>query len=132
MGKKNDWELPRAAHVPARDPWSGPGHARQLSNDSHHVNPNSPFACTGCGASLSIPRSYAFNGELYCGSCRPPGAISASRDLPLEHDFGRDVPEFGGNGFRFSRHRRTGIDEVARWLFGVVFDLVVRLYRSLR
>jgi hypothetical protein len=132
MSKKDDWDIPEA-HAPRQDPWNAPGDRRPLPNDTHHLNPNSPFSCHVCGKPVSIATAYAFNGDMYCGDCRPDGAISASRDLPKDFVIGQPKADFNGNGFRYGRHNHSGLgDAFVRWAFRSVIALFAELFRRIR
>lgn len=40
--------------------------------------PTAAMACSRCGVALQVSEAYAYDGEVYCGACRPPGAISGA------------------------------------------------------
>jgi Zn-finger nucleic acid-binding protein len=36
------------------------------------------MACSRCGVGLQVSEAYAYDGDVYCGACRPPGAVSGA------------------------------------------------------
>ena len=34
--------------------------------------------CSRCGVGLQVSEAYAYEGEVYCGACRPPGSVSGA------------------------------------------------------
>ncbi|WPB82273.1 zf-TFIIB domain-containing protein [Archangium violaceum] len=34
--------------------------------------------CSRCGVGLQVSEAYAYDGDVYCGACRPPGSISGA------------------------------------------------------
>lgn len=40
--------------------------------------PPAAMACSRCGVGLQVSEAYVYDGEVYCGACRPPGAVSGA------------------------------------------------------
>ncbi|HME91528.1 MAG TPA: hypothetical protein VKE49_08895, partial [Myxococcaceae bacterium] len=103
-GSLRGWEVPPATDV-ARDPWLAPGQAEAIASGDRLLNIRAPLSCRLCAASLSVSDAWAFDGDIYCSACRPPGAVSGHqlpRDLhpgdePLAYD------SRNGWGFRLLR-----------------------------
>jgi len=76
------WEVPEAARS-AADPWKAPGAARALPAAGHRHALRSSVACNHCGESLRVVEAWAFDGDIYCGRCRPEGAVSGTA-LPAD------------------------------------------------
>ena len=110
------WEIP-APSTPAKDPWLGPGQLQAPFKASEIPNVRAPFSCRQCGASLSVANAWAFDGEIYCEACRPPGAVS-SRDLPTDSDA---ALEERGDGFGPSTRPGTRYP-----LLQLMFNMVTR------
>jgi hypothetical protein len=34
--------------------------------------------CSRCGVGLQVSEAYAYDGDVYCGACRPPGSVSGA------------------------------------------------------
>lgn len=41
-------------------------------------SPTAAMACSRCGVGLQVSEAYAYDGDVYCGACRPPGSVSGS------------------------------------------------------
>jgi Zn-finger nucleic acid-binding protein len=96
------WEIPEPAS-PAKDRWLGPGQVQAPQRVSEIPNVRAPFSCRQCGASLGVAHAWAYDGEIYCEQCHPPGAVS-SRDLPSDSDGAPiDEPNRSAFGHRLLR-----------------------------
>jgi Zn-finger nucleic acid-binding protein len=78
------WEIPEPS-APAPDPWLSPGQSEPMPSGGQSVNTAAPFSCRHCEKSLRLAESWAFHGDIYCGACRPTGAVS-SHELPREEE----------------------------------------------
>lgn len=72
------WDLPEA-HLPAQDLWKAPGSEQALEPpSSSRFNSRTSLQCRHCATELLVRDAWAFDGDLYCGNCRPEGAVSGS------------------------------------------------------
>jgi Zn-finger nucleic acid-binding protein len=81
------WEVALATDGGA-DPWKAPGATAPLppsDSPTGGLGVLSPLACVQCGIAVSVPRAWAWNGDLYCGDHRPKGAVSGD-SLPKNRD----------------------------------------------
>jgi hypothetical protein len=78
------WEIPEPS-PPATDRWLGPGQSEPVVSGRQSINPAVPFSCRHCQKSLRLAESWAFNGDVYCEGCHPPGAVS-SHELPASNE----------------------------------------------
>jgi hypothetical protein len=82
---KAGWEVPEATAGGA-DPWKGPGADRPLaptSADGVSLASSVAMHCHTCGRRPSMSDTWAKEGNVYCGDCRPRGATSGS-NLPKD------------------------------------------------
>jgi len=78
-----NWEIP-APSTPAKDPWLAPGQLQAPQRVSEIPDARAPFNCRQCGTSLALAQAWAYDGDIYCDGCHPPGAVSSSQ-LPADH-----------------------------------------------
>lgn len=80
----SDWEIPVATDK-GPDPWLAPGSKQALepSGDVPKLNTRGPLDCRHCGKQVVVGRAWARDGDLYCETCRPPGAVSGA-SLPAD------------------------------------------------
>jgi len=38
-----------------------------------------PFTCSECGKGLQLQSAFAYEGDVFCATCRPPGAVQRTR-----------------------------------------------------
>lgn len=74
------WEIPAPASS-AVDPWLAPGQSQQSEGVRNPPDVRAPLSCRHCGAKLGVRQAWAYDGDIYCGACHPPGAVS-SNELP--------------------------------------------------
>lgn len=112
------WVIPEATDHSGRDPWLAPGQSRALVSQYRTPTLRAPFGCNHCDAVVAVHEAWAFQGEIYCSTCRPDGAVSGS-DLPKGGSLLREVDalETHWGGWRL------------RGLGGLI--LVTRLVRTL-
>jgi Zn-finger nucleic acid-binding protein len=82
-GTAANWEIaaPTDAGV---DPWHAPGAARALPPLSKLPGSRySSLCCEHCGVHLQVREAHVLNGDVYCASCRPQGAVSGA-SLPKD------------------------------------------------
>jgi Zn-finger nucleic acid-binding protein len=99
--KVGDWEVPAPA-VMADDHWLAPGHRSALPRVSDAIR--APLACRHCGDGLEVRSAYAFDGDIYCASCRPDGAVSGAvlpRDLDWKDESAQINRHWGKHGLDF-------------------------------
>jgi len=79
-GAMRGWEVPAAFRMgaanPKRDPWTAPGQTEPVTGATGSVA--QPLTCRHCGVRMSAQQAWAFGGDTYCGSCRPPEAVSGA------------------------------------------------------
>jgi Zn-finger nucleic acid-binding protein len=72
-GALTGWEIPEATDVTGPDPYRAPGQLEGLGQLPTRIN---GLICRHCETQLSGEQAFAFDGEVYCASCRPEGAVS--------------------------------------------------------
>jgi len=92
---RGKWEIP-AASTPAKDPWLAPGQVQAPQRVSAIPDARTAFNCRQCGTALALAQAWAYDGEIYCAGCHPPGAVSSS-ELPSDHS-AKDEPVRAGRG----------------------------------
>lgn len=76
------WEIPVAAEInPANDPWRAPGQTEPLPQGESVASTARPLSCRHCGIALNAYDAWAFDGDIYCPTCRPANAVSTG-ELP--------------------------------------------------
>ncbi|MBF5040909.1 MULTISPECIES: zf-TFIIB domain-containing protein [Myxococcaceae] len=89
------WEIPAAA-APVTDPWSAPGATRALANGhAVRINSHTALECSACSALLTVREAHALDGDVYCGACRPAGAVSGAT-LPPDVEHAEPCAKRGG------------------------------------
>lgn len=76
------WEIP-AATDSGVDPWRAPGGERALPNSSGRSAVRTSITCTHCSTALRVRDAWAFDGDIFCVTCRPPGSVSGD-SLPAD------------------------------------------------
>jgi Zn-finger nucleic acid-binding protein len=74
----SDWEVAEATDT-GGDPWKGAGASRALEATQAVAAPvvtRSPLGCNHCGITVMAHRAWAYDGEIYCETCKPAGAVS--------------------------------------------------------
>lgn len=74
------WEIATPS-APTKDPWLAPGQVQAPQRTSATPNLRAPFTCRQCGGNIGVADAWAYDGEIYCARCHPPGAVSG-HDLP--------------------------------------------------
>lgn len=99
----SEWEVAEATDT-GGDPWKGAGSFRPLPVAAVAAPPpvvsRSPFGCNHCGITVMAHQAYAYDGEIYCETCKPAGAVSgakAPKDRPI---FAQDLDEEEDVGVR--------------------------------
>ena len=90
------WEIP-ASSAQLKDLWLGPGQVQAPQRTSGTPNVRAPFSCRQCGGNIGVADAWAYDGEIYCERCRPPGAVSG-HDLPPDSKGEQVEPSAGGLG----------------------------------
>ncbi|MCY1078195.1 zf-TFIIB domain-containing protein [Archangium lansingense] len=49
-----------------------------ISQPKTRPAPAAAMECSRCGVGLKVSEAYVYDGDVYCGACRPPGAVSGA------------------------------------------------------